>query len=107
MCYLNQVKHCKTRAMLYINYIKQNLISVLCFSTHVKQIANNAMQLLNDVTHKTINVFFFIECKHKALNTMCYLKKVKYCKIRAIIFLNYVKQTPVALCVLQHMLGKT
>ena len=58
MCYLNKVKHCKPSAMLYLNYlekntklylnyIKQIIINVLCFSTCVKQNANNAMYLLN------------------------------------------------------------
>ena len=43
MCYLNQVKQCKTSAMFYLNYFKQNKTNVLCFSNH----ANKAMHFLN------------------------------------------------------------
>ena len=68
MCYLNQVKHCKARAMHYLNYSKHNSNSTLCFSTYsyVKQNANNAMYLLNHVTHKTFNAFCFNQSKHGA-----------------------------------------
>ena len=49
MCYLNQVKHSKTSTMF------NKTQSVLCFSTHVKQNANNDEYLSNQVTYKTIN----------------------------------------------------
>ena len=91
MCYFNQIKQCKTSTMLYLNYVKQNTTSILCFSMHVKQNKNNAILLLNHRTHKTVTPFCFIECKHKALSAMCYLNQVMYCKICAMLYLNYVK----------------
>ena len=54
MCYLNQVKQCKRSAKLFLDYSNQNFNSTLCFSTHVKQNANNNQYLLNHVAHKTI-----------------------------------------------------
>ena len=76
MCYLNQVKHCKTKsnALLELNKT-QNTTSVLCLLTHVKQNANNAMHLLNRNT-QTINAFFFHQSS--ALSVICYLNQVKY-----------------------------
>ena len=59
MCYLNQVKHCKPRVMLYLYYNKHNSNSTLCFSTYAKQSQNNAMYRLNHGTHKTINAILF------------------------------------------------
>ena len=91
MCYLNQVKHSQPNAMLYSNYVKQNTTSVLCFSTHVKQNPKNAMYLLNHLTHKTINKFCFIECKHSALSEMCNLNQVKQCKPNIMLYLNKYK----------------
>ena len=35
------------------------------------------MYLLNHVTQKTVTAFCFIEFKHKALSTMCYMNQVK------------------------------
>ena len=58
--------------MLYLNYVKQNTTSVLCFSTYVKQNANNAMYLLNHPTHKTINAFCLNQSKHSAINTILF-----------------------------------
>ena len=87
MCYLNQVKQCKTSTMLYLNYIKQNTTSVLCFLAHVKQNANNAMYLLNHVIHKTINEFCLNQFKHNAINAMLF----ESCKPKVKIFLNYSK----------------
>ena len=72
MCYLNQVKQCKTSAMLYLNYVKQNTTSVLCFLAHVQQNANNAMYLLNHLTHKTIDQFCLNQSKHNAINAMLF-----------------------------------
>ena len=86
MCYLNQVNNCKTIAMLYMNYIKHNSISIPYFIMHVKQNANNAMHLLNQLTHKTINKFYLNQSKHNALNAMCYLNQVKQCNTNAIFF---------------------
>ena len=58
--------------MLYLNYVKPNTTSVLCFSTHVMQNANNAMYLLNHLTHKTINAFFLNQSKHSAINAILF-----------------------------------
>ena len=66
MCYLKQVKHCKARAMHYLNYNTHNSNSTLCFSTYVKQNANNAMYLLYHLTHKTFSAFCFNQSKHSA-----------------------------------------
>ena len=78
--------------MLYLNNVKQNRTSVLCFTTHVKQNTNNAEcpfesfytqnkgVFLNHVTHKTIRAFSFNQFKHSALSAMCYLNQVKHCK---------------------------
>ena len=53
---MKKVKYCKISAIIYLKYVKQNTISTLCFTTHVRQNANNAMYHLNQITHKTINV---------------------------------------------------
>ena len=75
MCYLNQVKHCKTSTMLFLNYIKHNRNSGLCFSTHVKQNVHNAKYLLNYVTPKAINAFCFNQSKQSAISAMFYLNQ--------------------------------
>ena len=72
MCYLSQVKQCKTSAMLYLNYVKPNTTSILCFSMHVQQNTNNTMYLLNHLTHKTINAFCLNQSKHSAINAMLF-----------------------------------
>ena len=66
--------------MLFLNYLKHNTNSGLCFSTHVKQNVHNAKYLLNYVTPKTINVFCFNQSKHSAISAMCYLNQVKQYK---------------------------
>ena len=53
ICYLSQVKHCKTSTMLFLNYVKQN--------------TNSNEWLLNHVTHKTSNIFRFNQYKHSAI----------------------------------------
>ena len=45
--------------MFCLNYVKPNKSSVLCFTMHVKQNANNTESLLNYVAHKISNVFCF------------------------------------------------
>ena len=78
--------------MPYLNYVKQNTTSVLCFSTHVKQ-NKIMMSVLNHVTHKTINVFCFIQSKHSALSAMCYLNQVMQCKSSTMVFLTILNTT--------------
>ena len=87
MCYLSQVKHCKPSTLLFLNYVKQNITSVLYFV--FLQNANNAIYLLNHVTHKTINEACFN--KHKALSAMCYLNQVNQYKTTAGFYLNCIK----------------
>ena len=78
MCYLNQVKHCKPKAMLYLIYVKQNTTSVLWFTTHVKQNAKNAMYVsFKSWNTQTINAFCFHTSKHSALRALCYLSQDK------------------------------
>ena len=60
MCYLSQVKQCKTTAMLYI---KQNTTSVLCF----QPMLNKTQIMINYVTQKTIMAFCFNQSKHSAI----------------------------------------
>ena len=71
MCYLNHFKQCKLSAKRFLNYSNHKFNSTLGFTTHVNQNANNAIYLLNHVTHKTINGFCFTKCKHNALSAMC------------------------------------
>ena len=90
--------------MLYLNYIKQHTTKILCFSTLVKQNANSKMYLLNHLTHKTINAFCFIECKHSALSAMNYLSQVKHCKPRTMLYLKYIKHNKNSiLCFTTHI----
>ena len=35
MFYMNQIKHCKLRAMLYLNYVKPNTTSVLQHNANI------------------------------------------------------------------------
>ena len=83
MCYLNQVMYCKICAMLYLNYVKINTNSTLCF--------NNTECLSNYVTQKKRNVFCVIQSKHSSLSAMCNLNQVKQYKTITMLFLNYVK----------------
>ena len=92
--------------MLYMNYIKQNLTSILFFSTHVKQKANSAMYLLNHVKHITINAFCFNDSKHSALSGMRYLSPVKHCKTKAMLFMKTLNPYN-AECFLNHLTHKT
>ena len=62
MCHLNQVKHSKTSAMFYLNYVKQNTMSI--FQKYV--------------TLKTSNTFCFHQSKHSAISVICYLNQVKH-----------------------------
>ena len=96
---MRQVKHYQTNTMLFLNYIKQNTYIVLCFSTLVKQNANDTECPLNHVPGKTINAFCFNQSNHNAKNAMCYLNQIKQCKTKAMLCLNYVKQnTTKVLC---------
>ena len=84
--------------------LNKNTTSVLCFSTHVKQNANNDEYLLNHPTHKTGNTFCFNQSKHNAISVLCYINQVKQCKTRALLYLNYVKQnTTSVLCFSTHV----
>ena len=61
MCYLYQVKHCKTSTMLFLNYVKQNSRIALC--VNVNQNANNKECFLNHVTQKTNNDSLLIKLR--------------------------------------------
>ena len=60
MCYLSQVKHCKTNAMLYLNYVKQNTTSVLVFQrmlskTQITQCIIEIIEHTKQLTHFCFN----------------------------------------------------
>ena len=76
--------------MLYLNNVKQNRTSVLCFTTHVIQNANNAECFFEScyTQNKTIKAFSFNQSKHSALSAMCYLNQVKHCKTSAMFYLH-------------------
>ena len=107
MCYLIQVKALQSFSNDFLKYSKNNFNSTLFFSTLVKQNANNKMYFLNHLTHKTINAFCFIKCKHSALSVICYLNQVKQCRISAMFCLSYAKaNTTGVMCFTMHVKQK-
>ena len=89
MCYLNQVKQCKTNTMLFSTTLNKTQLRFCVFPRHLKQNPNNAMYHLNHVTHNIFNPLCFNQFKHCAYSTMCYLSPIKHCKTSAMLYLNY------------------
>ena len=54
MCYLNYLKQCKLSATPFLYYSNQNFNTTLGFTMLVQQNANNAIYLLNRLTHKQL-----------------------------------------------------
>ena len=70
--YFNQSKHIvlfesslamQNKTMLFLNYIKQNITSVLCFQRMLRKVQIT----INYVTQKTITAFCFNQSKHNAI----------------------------------------
>ena len=57
MRYLNQVKHCKTSTILFLNYIKHNTNSGFVFFNACDAKYTQRKVSLNYVTPKIINAF--------------------------------------------------